>query len=471
MVIEERADQTGRPVVEQHGIDIIPDSERHGTPRRLGLLWTGAILNVQMVTYGALLVYLGLNLWQALVAIALGSLAWIFPALASLVGPATGTTTFRAARAPFGVIGARVITFCNFLMQLGYHMLALVLSLLAVKALVGLLGVTIAPPAEIVLILCFAALQAGLPILGYDAISRALNALVIPFAVLFVALAWLAGGQFHIAVAAPAPWQVFLAGIALSLSAGGLGWSSNAADFSRYLPRSTKPSRIVRAILVGGGVPQLLLLAMGVVIGNVAPNATDPIAGIAETLPHWFVAVYLVFVLVQTTTASSLSIYSCGVMMQAMGVRLRRWQAVVVESVLATVLACVVAFSAGFNEMVSLFLQSMMVWLAPWVAITLLDYLRRRADYSVSALSDRGPAWRTAGVTAQGIGMLVAFLALHIGNYTGPLSALVGGVDLSIVAGLVVAAIVFLLMTRRASSVEGPALPTAHLEHQGAHNA
>src|SRR5437588_474098 len=38
-----------RAEIEQHGIDRIPDTERRGTPRQVGLMWSGVVLNVQGV--------------------------------------------------------------------------------------------------------------------------------------------------------------------------------------------------------------------------------------------------------------------------------------------------------------------------------------------------------------------------------------------------------------------------------------
>src|SRR5690348_3407784 len=81
----------GNRLVEQRGIEHIPDAERHGTPRQVGLMWSGVILNVQVVVYGALLVGFGLTWWQAVLAILVGNLTWLVTGLCSLAGPAAGT--------------------------------------------------------------------------------------------------------------------------------------------------------------------------------------------------------------------------------------------------------------------------------------------------------------------------------------------------------------------------------------------
>ncbi len=61
--------------VETHGIDYIPSSERHGRARDLFAVWAAPPnVNFLAVVIGATLVLLGLNLWQALLAIVIGNL-------------------------------------------------------------------------------------------------------------------------------------------------------------------------------------------------------------------------------------------------------------------------------------------------------------------------------------------------------------------------------------------------------------
>jgi len=55
--------------IETHGIDAIPDAERHGQPAELFWIWVAANIGLLGVTDGALLVvYYRLDLWQAAVA-------------------------------------------------------------------------------------------------------------------------------------------------------------------------------------------------------------------------------------------------------------------------------------------------------------------------------------------------------------------------------------------------------------------
>src|SRR2546429_8017177 len=62
--------------VETHGIDAIPDAERHGRPRELGFLWAGAFVNyASLLTASLLTTYYGLGVWDGLLAGLVGTLA------------------------------------------------------------------------------------------------------------------------------------------------------------------------------------------------------------------------------------------------------------------------------------------------------------------------------------------------------------------------------------------------------------
>ncbi|MET9931299.1 cytosine permease, partial [Streptomyces sp. NPDC006324] len=73
------ADRPGR--VEAHGIDHIPDEERHGHPRELFPVWAAANVNYLSLVIGGALVLMGLSLWQALGVIVAGNLFWVLTGL------------------------------------------------------------------------------------------------------------------------------------------------------------------------------------------------------------------------------------------------------------------------------------------------------------------------------------------------------------------------------------------------------
>lgn len=447
------SDRRPRLAVERRGIEYIPDGERHGHPWQLGAMWSGLVMNVLTVVYGTLLVAMGLNWWQALLAIVLGNLTWVIAGVVSLAGPAAGTTTFGVSQLIFGRAGVRPIAFFNWIMMLGYEVLDLVVMVLATGALLDMAGVPVPTSGQVLIVVLLSVLQAVLPLLGHAAITKVLRLLVIPFAAIFLAMAWLVADDIQIADSAPGSLALFLGGVALAASGSGLGWSSTAADYSRYLPASTGRLRTVAAVTLGGGVPQALLMTLGAAIAIALPDAADPVAGLSTVFPAWLVVIYLILVIVQMLSLNGVDLYSSGVTLQALGVRISRWQAVLVDGVLCGIVGAVVVLSGSFYQFVSNFLLFMIVWFAPWAGVFLADFVLRRGRYP-RASGALLPSFSKAGVGAQLLGMIAAALCINTTIFVGPVAAALGGADMSVVAGLLVGALTYPVLLRVISAPE-----------------
>jgi NCS1 family nucleobase:cation symporter-1 len=441
------------PKVELRGIEHIPDAERYGTVRQLGGMWAGALFNVSNVVYGALVVALGLDLSQAVVVILIANTTWLAVGLASLPGPAAGTTTFTTSRAAFGMNGNRAVAVCNWMQQVGYEAVDLSLVVLAALALLAKAGVHGGDGLKVVLVLAGALLQSALPLLGHRSIIRALRVLLIPFAVLFVLLAVLVAGKLHTVHSHPAAWSAWFGGLAVAISSSGLGWAVNGSDFSRYLPARTPPGRIVGAVTLAGAVPVTLLMILGAAVATVVPSASDPISGLPHAFPSWFLVPYLFGVVVQLLAVNALDLYSSGVTLLAIGVPVRRHHAVAVDAVISAAITLAVVLSGSFNTYLSDFLLFMIVWFAPWTAIYCLDHLFRGGRYDTDALDGRGDqrpgGVHLPGVAAQVAGTVMALCCINTTVWVGPIAKAMGGTDLSVPAGLVVGGGVYLLLARR----------------------
>lgn len=433
--------------VERRGIEYIPDGERHGRPWQLGAMWSGLVMNVLTVVYGTLLVAFGLNWWQALLAIVLGNLTWVIAGVVSLAGPAAGTTTFGVSQLIFGRTGVRPVAFFNWIMMLGYEVLDLVVMVLAAGTLLDMAGLSVSTGGQVAIVVALSVLQAVLPLLGHAAITKVLRLLVLPFAAIFLAMAWLVADDIQIADTAPGSWALFLGGVALAASGSGLGWASTAADYSRYLPATTGRLRIVAAVTLGGGVPQALLMALGAAIAIALPGSTDPVSGLSTVFPAWLVVIYLLLVIVQMLALNGVDLYSSGVTLQALGVRITRWQAVLVDGVLCGVVGAVVVLSGSFYQFVSNFLLFMIIWFAPWAGVFVTDLMMRRARYP-RASEAVYRSFSIPGVGAQLLGMVAAALCINTSIFVGPVAAALDGADLSVIAGLLVGALSYPVLTR-----------------------
>ncbi len=458
--------------IERRGIEHVPQGERWGTASSLFWMWAGAVWNVEFVVYGALaVVVFGLSFAQAVLIILVGNLTYFLTGLASLQGPQAGTTTFAISRAPFGPNGNRMPSLFNWVTQVGFEIEGIALIVFAAILLSTRAGFTVGTPAKVIFIILAVAIQAVLPLLGHAAVLRVLRWLALPFIVLFAVMAGLTAGKVNLHVPVHgASWGALTIFLALVISAGGLGWTENANDYSRYLPRGTDKRRIVVAVMLGGAIPSALLEILGAAIATGVPSATTP-NGLVAGFPGWFVWPYLVFAIFQLFAINTLDLYSSGVTLQSIFPRLHRVGCVAIDTVICGGIAGYAVFSSHFFTLLTEFLLFIIVWLGPWCGIYLVDSWLRRDRYDHDDLLNetggryyRNGGFYWPGIVAQVIGMVCAAIWLNAYSpYVGPLASRVGGTigsDFSVFIGLFVGALVYFVLARRTVRAEGDATPT-----------
>ena len=462
--------------VEQHGIDFIPESERWATPKDIGFMWAGASVQIEYFIYGAILMTFGLTFAQVLFVIVLGNLSYFLLGLCSLQGPNAGTAVFAINRAPFGPNGSRPISVFNWLTQIGFEVEGLILIVGAGLVLMTKAGYLPGSPAKIVLVIVAVLIQGILPFLGHAAIVKTLRLLVIPFVVLFAVMLGFAipHANLHV-VKSSGDWQAFTEALAFTIALSGLGWVENGNDYTRYCPTDTSKRGIVGWVFLGTAVPEILIMTLGAVVGTFVLNIGTGAGGFLpfahqHAIPAWFVVVFLLFAVVQLFGINSLDMYSSGVTLQAIGVPVRRYQAVLIDCVIAFGITMWAIFSGSFTGYLSDFVDLVIVWIAPWSAIFLVDWVLRRYRYVPSELQKTGRGslyWRKGGIfwpaiVAQVVGMYAAISALYVNptyyfrvpqwlnevtDHTQDASRYGG--DFSIFLGMGVAAFVYLVLAVR----------------------
>jgi NCS1 family nucleobase:cation symporter-1 len=459
--------------VEHRGIEHVPQEARWGKPGSLFWMWAGAVWNVEFVVYGALAVFIfGLSFAQAVVIIIIGNLFYLLTGLASLQGPEAGTTTFAISRAPFGPNGNRMPSLFNWVTQVGFEIEGIALIVFAAILLSSKAGFTAGTAAKVIFIILAVAIQAVLPVLGHAAVLRVLRWLTIPFVILFAVMAALTGSRANLSVPAHgAPWGSLTIFLALVIAAGGLGWTENGNDYSRYLPRFTDKKRIVIAVALGGAIPSALLEILGAAVATGAHFSGTPTPNnLISGFPSWFIWPYLIFAIVQLFAINTLDLYSSGVTLQSLIPGLHRLQCVAIDTVVCGGIAAYAVFSGRFLTLLEDFLLFIILWLGPWCAIYLVDSWLRRNRYDEASLLDErgGRYFRRGGVhwpaiIAQVIGMVAAALWLNAYSpYVGPLASRVGGSfgsDFSVFIGLIVGGAIYWVLAGRAVRAEGEATP------------
>ncbi|MGA8295866.1 MAG: cytosine permease [Acidimicrobiales bacterium] len=451
--------------VEQHGIDQIPESERWARPRDLFGMWAGASVQVEYLIYGAILMTFGFTFAQALSIIIIGNLSYFLLGLCSLQGPDSGTTVFGTNRAAFGPNGSRLIALFNWLTQIGFEVEGLILIVGAALVLTEKAGYGVGTPAKVVFILIAVAIQFVLPFLGHATIVKVLRALVIPFAAIFAVLLGFSVSHAHLnAIHHGASWQTYMAGLAFTIALSGLGWTENGNDYTRYLPRDASKRAIVGWVFLGTALPEILVMTLGAAVGTfITGIGSTEVSAFApffheSAIPAWFVVLFLVFAIVQIFGINSLDMYSSGVTLQAIGLKVRRYQAVAIDTVLSLALTYYAVFDSTFTHFLTDFVDLVIIWIAPWMAIYLVDWALRRFHYVPEELQrlDRGGLYYRHGgfhwpaIVAQIVGMAGAMSALSptfsVPSWANPITVHSGGADFSIFMGIGVGAIVYLAL-------------------------
>src|SRR5580700_741750 len=409
--------------IEQRGIDLIPDAERKMTPAGLFWLWAGAVFNVEFFFYGTLIMFFGLDVPQAVAAILVGNLFYALLGFASLQGPKTGTTAFMVSRAPFGQNGNRMVALFNWFTQVGFEIEGIFFVVATVILLFSLHGTTLNGPAKIAVIIVAAMLQMILPLLGHATITKVLRYLGYVFIVFFAVLAGFTFNRLHLSTfhAKPVSFAVWTTALVLVISLGGLGWTGNGNDYSRYLPRDTRMSRTFWAAVLGAAIPSIALELLGVFAFTITTKLVGITQlGVPQSFPSWFVTPFLIFAIFQLLAINTIDMYSSGVTLQALGLPVKRWGAVIIDTVVCAVVTGIILFHGNFYTDFSGFLLYIVVWLAPWFGILMTDYVLRGREYhSLSLRSSRdGMYWRGNGIhwpaiIAQLSGMGAAMLWLN----------------------------------------------------------
>ncbi|MCL4421756.1 MAG: cytosine permease [Actinobacteria bacterium] len=451
--------------VERRGIELIPESERPMRPSDLFWLWAGAIWNVEFLVYGALIVSFGLSFAQAVAAILIGNVFYVLLGIASLQGPETGTTAFGVSRAPFGRNGNRVPSLFNWVTQVGFEIEGIVLVVLVAEAMFQRGGITAGTGLKIGLIVVAVAIQFIMPFLGHATITKVLRYLSFVFIIVFAIMAVLVLPHVHLSsYHKSATWEIWTTAVVLIVSAGGLGWTENGNDYSRYLPRATSKAKTLWAATLGAAIPSILLELLGAAAFIVSPKVTA-VTGVPSSFASWFFWPFLILALPQLFAINTMDLYSSGVTLQALGIPVKRWGAVIIDTVVAGAITALVIFKGNFYTDLSGFLDYIVVWLAPWFAIIFVDYLLRKGRYDrLALLKERGGVyWRDGGVNWKAIfslflGMAAAMMwidaAFYVPSYTGPLSSATSGADFSWVLGMIVGGLAYWILSFKSVPAE-----------------
>jgi NCS1 family nucleobase:cation symporter-1 len=443
-----RDDQLRR-YVENHHIDRIPASARHGRPWHQFAFWWGGNVNIFNVVLGGVTVSIGLTFWWALTAITAGTLIGaLLIALHATQGPRLGVPQSIQSRGQFGFYGAAFMFPAVLLLNVGFIAAQLVIQAQAMSGVAG--GLTMP---QWMLILVVPALVIG--IFGYRWIHRVMQAtaVVVGGSLIILLIQGLRYGPLpaHQTTFATPSAGLFLAGVAL-LVIDMLSFGPFVSDYTRYMPSGTNGKRLFWAIYAGNVLATIVACAAGAYLTALLPSLS-PVAAIGKVSGKWA----LIMMALSLLNADTFNAYTGSFQVLAFAGMWKRFRA---ESAAVRLMpyACVMAAGCGiaclgyqhFVTNLSNFLDVLLVVFIPWSAVNLADYfIIRHGTYDVpSFFSPHGVygrfAWR--GLLAYGIGLAAEWAFVSQPDYTGPLVARLGGADISWIIGWFSAALVYLAL-------------------------
>ena len=366
--------------IETNDVAPIPSGERHGKPWHLFTVWSSPNLEFATVFIGALAVFAGLNVWQAILAVAVGNaLAAVTHGWFSSWGPKYGVPQMVLSRTAFGRLG-NIIPAATSTLVAGIGWFA-VNTTSGAFALSSLTALPVAASVTIIIVV-----QVVAAFIGHNFIQKFERYAFFYLAAVFALVSVIIVSQGKLAGVDPTEdfkWGAFSVGVALAYGYT-QGWTPFAADFTRYLPANSSPRAVGLAAGLGNFTATTLLMAVGAVAwtGVVGPKGLPTSLFVAE-LPQWLAVLTLIGIAVGSVSANVLNIYSGTMSFIAAGVKLGFKTRRAIMVVLAGVIGGGLSYFAvedNFRFLFELFLLTVGYWLAPWVAILVVDKILRKGQ-------------------------------------------------------------------------------------------
>lgn len=448
--------------IERHGIEPIPQAERHGSAFELFRLWVGANVNYVVIVTGAFTLAMGVTFFQALWAIVIGNLiGCIMVGLTSIHGPKTGTSSMMSAGAAFGQLGAMLPKAVSVVSALSWFSINSIIATQALEELFRIVGLSGSAYEWLALFLVLVA-EVAIAVYGHATIIAAEGISAVVLGLLFVGLACFVVPHVSLhALSTVNQQQGSFSGWLLALGVVAsypIGWTNFASDYSRYFPESMSWKRIALAAGLGQfaalGLCEVIGLFLAVAVGGSLGN--DPVSQLGHFVPTWFVVPLLVAVIFGGVAANVPNGYTASLGLLALRLPLSRIASLAVITLFTICMRIAVVYSGDFFNVYQNFLNAMVFWTGPWAAIMIVDYFLRGGRYSPAAIMQwrGGLYWYQQGIFWPG---MIAFL-IGIGfsvvfsnseTFASPLMThALGWGDLGFETGILSAGLIYWVLAR-----------------------
>ncbi|MBC2933275.1 cytosine permease [Nocardioides sp. zg-1228] len=419
-------EQARRLGVETTGIEIIEESARTARPRDLFWPWFAANVSVFGISYGSFVLGFGISFLQALVVSVVGIVvSFALCGIIAIAGKRGSAPTMVLSRAAFGVDGQKVPGVVSWLVSIGWETFLAILAVLATATIFEQLGWSGGTTTQVVATVVVAALIVAASVAGYHVIMRMQSVLTWLTGIATLVYVGLTLDEIDWTAVSDIPSgsaQQMVGALVMVMTGFGLGWINIAADWSRYQRREAKGSAIVAWNTFGGAVAPVLLVVFGLLLAGSSAELSagivdDPIGTLGTLLPTWFLVPFLLAAILALVSGAVLGIYSSGLTLLSLGVRIPRPAAAFVDGLILTAgTIWVVFFAEDFLGPFQSFLITLGVPLAAWAGIMIADIALRKRDYDDEALFDSSGRYGSvdwtsiatmAGASVVGWGLVV----------------------------------------------------------------
>jgi purine-cytosine permease-like protein len=406
--------------VEQNGINVITDAERKGRPRDLFWPWCAANIAVLGISYGSFLLGFGVSFWQATIAGLIGTiLSFVLVGYVSLAGKRGSAPTMVLSRAAYGVQGGKIPAALSYILLVGWETVLVSLATLATATVFGRLGWGGGDATKIVAFLVVAAIVVLSGIFGFNLIMRLQRYLTVALAVLTVGYVLLTLGHINWGTINSLPSgsaQAFIGALIFAATGFGLGWVNSGADYSRYLPRTASSRGVVAWTTFGASIAPVLLVVYGLLLAASDSKLSqaigaDPVGALTTLLPTWYLLFFALVAIGGLIGGAVLDIYSSGLALLTIGLRVPRWTAAAIDGVIMILgTTYVVWIASSFIGPFQGFLITLGVPIAAWCGVFLADLLLRKRDYAEGDLYDPSGRYGSINWVAVGTTAVATFL-------------------------------------------------------------
>jgi len=413
--------------IEMNGINVITDSERKGHPRDLFWPWFAANVSVLGLSYGAFVLGFGISFWQAVVVSLVGIIvSFLLVGFIAVAGKRGSAPTMVLGRAAFGVNGNKLPSVISWLLTVGWETVLVILATLATATVFDRLGWGGGTVTKVIALIVVVALTIFGGVMGFDLIMRMQSVITVVTAVLTVGFIILVVDKIHWSTVSAIPsgdGQALIGALVFMMTGFGLGWVNAGADYSRYLPRRASGRGVVGWTTFGSSIAPIVLVVFGLLLAGSskalsAAIAADPIGALANLLPTWYLIPFVIVAVLGLVGGSVLDIYSSGLALLTLGVRVPRYVAALIDGTIMTLGAIYVVFIAHSTFVVQFegFLITLGVPIAAWCGIMLADILLRHRDYAERDLFS--PSGRYGDIRWFPVGVIVVGTVLGWGLVT-----------------------------------------------------